>query len=112
MEMLLSIGQHVTMFFASCRRLLPIGLLAGFVLTACARRSVPLERQLCNCELLTDTDELSTVRVEACVASTGIQAEAKDCAQSGAPANVQSCRCEPLAGSACSARSCKVYAKP
>jgi hypothetical protein len=49
----------------------------------------------CDCPFLTDTDDTSIQKVEICE-TTPIRAQsaAVGCAQSGAPATVQSCECK------------------
>lgn len=60
-------------------------------------RDKPTAHYQCHCTFLTDTDDLSTQRVELCETSPErAQAAARGCAQSGAPAAVQSCDCQRL----------------
>lgn len=50
----------------------------------------------CDCPFLTDTDDTSVQKVEICESSPArAQSAAMGCAQSGAPASVQSCSCTP-----------------
>jgi len=63
----------------------------------------------CACAFLTDFDDASQARVEACARSSeDAVVVAKSCAQSGAPAPVEGCRCAPAEGGACSLGDCSV----
>ena len=67
----------------------------------------------CICDFLTDMDGTSLQRVEVCGSTLATAEEiAVGCAQTGAPATIQRCRCTPLAGRApCKAKHCAVSAE-
>jgi hypothetical protein len=109
MEMTAIVRQHGAMFGWPPRQLLVVAVFIGAVFSGCRTQQAPLTRQQCDCEMLTDTDQISGVRVEVCAAEALIETSARACAQSGAPANVQACRCRPAASQDCVGRSCKVY---
>ncbi len=51
----------------------------------------------CDCSFLTDTDDTSTQKVQICeITPERAKSAAMGCAQSGAPATVQSCLCKRL----------------
>lgn len=112
MEMPFPIVQHVAMVLSSRPVVLAVALAFASLLAGCSKHSVALTRQKCDCEMLTDMDQIATLRIEVCAADGTLDDEATACAQTGAPANVQGCRCEAQGDSPCAARSCKVYARP
>ena len=109
MEMPFSMVQHVAMVLLSRRIGGAIWLVFALLLVGCSKHSVSLSRQRCDCEMLTDMDGIATLRIDLCAAEGTLAEEAIACAQMGAPANVQDCRCEAHVGSPCAARSCKVH---
>ena len=112
MEMPFPIVQHVAMVLSSRLLVLAVAVAIASLFGGCSKHSVSLTRQKCDCEMLTDMDEIATLRIEVCAADGSLADEATACAQTGAPANVQHCRCEAQADAPCTARSCKVYARP
>ena len=65
----------------------------------------------CDCAFLTDTDDTSIQKVEVCESTPErAQQAARGCAQSGAPATVQSCSCTAKneKKDACKAGDCTV----
>jgi hypothetical protein len=55
-------------------------------------------------------DDQSELRVEICAESQALADQvAVGCAQSGAPATVQKCRCETMDAPRCPAGDCKVH---
>jgi hypothetical protein len=77
---------------------------------ACKRSASDGQPFSCDCELLTDTDGVSSVKVTICEADPSVaERAARGCAQSGAPAQIQSCSCQSIPGTAsCQPGSCKV----
>ncbi|HEY4119782.1 MAG TPA: hypothetical protein VGM56_18065 [Byssovorax sp.] len=76
---------------------------------ACERRGQPYA---CTCELITDFDDPSHASVEICSPTRERAASfAKGCAQSGAPAKVEACACEPLDAGACDLDRCTQVAR-
>jgi hypothetical protein len=67
-------------------------------------------RYACDCTFLTDTDDASIQKVEICEKTPErARSAAVGCAQTGAPATVQSCACEPMpAASVCRTGDCAV----
>ena len=92
--------------YAACRRMEAVPshvrrcgvCLAVLVCVALASSACeePGGRFACDCAFLTDFDDSSTLRVEVCAANFDeAGATARGCAQSAAPARVESCRCHP-----------------
>ena len=77
----------------------------------CERRAEALARFSCRCSFLTDTDDTSELRVEVCARdNASADNEAVGCAQTGAPATVQGCRCDAMSGAQpCKERACQVH---
>lgn len=75
--------------------------------------SQPGQAYDCACGFLTDFDDKSSIVVGACAApiegDEGARVVARSCAQSGAPAPIDSCTCRPLADAApCEIGACSV----
>jgi hypothetical protein len=68
------------------------------------------ERFACDCQFLTDTDHVSSQPVSVCAAATRVDAVARGCAQSAAPATVQGCACRAT-GEGCASESCEAKAE-
>lgn len=67
------------------------GLLLTTLMTGCREHGTSWD---CTCSFLTDYDDASTHEVRVCSADAGrVEAEARGCAQAGAPAPVQGCSC-------------------
>ncbi|MBW2527096.1 MAG: hypothetical protein JRI23_23140 [Deltaproteobacteria bacterium] len=86
--------------------------LAGVVLTCSTLAACEADRGKsfdCRCHFLTDFDDPSTQAVEICAASDEEAGQvARGCAQSAAPAPIQSCSCTPAPSSTpCSKGSCR-----
>ncbi len=78
--------------------------------SACERKTDgAAERFACSCDFLTDTDKPSVQRVEVCAVNLELaRQQAIGCAQSAAPAPIQTCACEPQTkGPSCRAGYCK-----
>jgi hypothetical protein len=66
----------------------------------------------CTCSFLTDFDDASSESVVVCASSPERAAPmARGCAQSAAPAPVQSCRCALRGGPVCRDGACEVVQK-
>ena len=88
-----------------------LGLVISMAGASCRQEQLAAYR--CQCEFLTDFDDASAQTVEVCSASLERAAEvARGCAQSAAPAPVQSCQCQPAPGpsSACASEQCRPLA--
>ncbi|MEQ9317774.1 MAG: hypothetical protein RIF41_01400 [Polyangiaceae bacterium] len=90
----------------------PIGALAcllTLVVGGCKKDEPPGHRFACTCDFLTDMDDASVQKVEVCAANESVARErAIGCAQSGAPATIQGCRCEPSTDPGCPPEDCEV----
>ena len=77
----------------------------------CERRAEEVARFSCRCSFLTDTDDTSEQRVEVCARDlAAAENDAIGCAQTGAPATVQGCRCGAMSGAQlCKERTCQVH---
>jgi len=99
----------------SLRLLRPGALTLALVVVAtsagCPRDDPPRQRFACRCTFLTDTDDTSEQRVEVCAAGVEVaRSEAEGCAQSAAPAPIQSCACEAQpSDQPCPPKTCKVH---
>jgi hypothetical protein len=94
-----------TMRSAAPWRALLIGALAMVASGCKAEAGVPWQ---CTCTFLTDYDDPSRHEVEVCApVRERAEAQARGCAQSGAPAPIQRCECQPLAGAACAVGACR-----
>jgi hypothetical protein len=85
-------------------------LAAALTLAAC--RSEQGSPYRCDCSFLTDYDDAATIAVRSCAPSRDLASTiARGCAQSGAPAPVDKCSCEPdaeRAGEVCRVSDCAV----
>ena len=89
--------------------ILALAILALLAVGAGCKRSASAGQPFsCDCELLTDTDGVSSVKVTICEADPRLaERAARGCAQSGAPAQIQSCACRSDPSAArCSPGSC------
>lgn len=85
---------------ALLRALLAASALAAIAITgaACRHEGVPFD---CECDMLTDYDDGWKLPVRACAADAREAPDvARGCAQLGAPAPIQSCKCAPAIASA------------
>ena len=84
----------------------------GLLTSACKKDARPRQRYACTCDFLTDMDDASVQKVEVCAHDESVARErAVGCAQSGAPATVQACRCEPSSVPGCPPGDCQVAAQ-
>jgi hypothetical protein len=85
-------------------------LAAALILGGC--RSEQGSPYRCDCSFLTDYDDAATIAVSSCAPSPELaSAIARGCAQSGAPAPVDKCSCEPdaeRAGVVCRVSDCAI----
>jgi len=86
-----------------------LALVVAGASSGCNKDDAPGERFSCSCDFLTDMDDASVQKVEVCAESASVASErAVGCAQSGAPATVQACRCERMAKDGCPPNDCLV----
>jgi hypothetical protein len=84
---------------------------AGLTLlgAACSKDERPKQAFFCHCLFLTDTDKQSDQPVEVCAADRPLaEKSAESCAQTGAPATVEHCNCEPRPTEKCPPNDCKL----
>lgn len=90
----------------------PLLLLGALALTCGGCSKEQGQRFECRCQFLTDYDDSSAQAVEICASSADQAAGvAKGCAQSAAPAPIQSCSCaaaKSTATGACTVGDCQV----
>ena len=97
-------GQKHTVPIKSMAMAVLAGVVSLFPLTACDRKDAKKGNEpaptsfACDCDFLTDMDDASKQLVQVCeITLDRAQSAAMGCAQSGAPATIQSCACRPAA---------------
>lgn len=114
MTRILSFGRGARDITTSASdRQVRLALLLVIVALSGCKKDGPVERFACDCPFLTDFDDGSAQRVEVCATGISHAVEvARGCAQSAAPAPIQSCTCRPSKQkTACKAGYCEAKAE-
>lgn len=86
-----------------------LAFVVALATSGCKEDDAPSRRFACSCDFLTDMDDASVQKVQVCARNEGRARErAIGCAQSGAPATVQGCQCEPSDAPGCPPGDCEV----
>jgi len=92
------------------RKLAAAASLLGLLVAGMSCKREPSQRFDCTCHFLTDFDDASRQSVEVCAADPRrAEAAARGCAQSAAPAPVQSCSCRAADRPGCPPDDCRIH---